>query len=226
MPTTAQSIIKAASTILKDLTCVRWPAAELVVWLNDAQWDLALFKPDACAVTETLALVAGFRQQLPVTVASLIDITNNATGERRPIRQISRSELDDLMPTWRSATPSLVVKHFMHDLRTPLTFDVDPPAAVGASVDVVFSKYPADVAVPGANTTWADVVGNVNVPDIYANALLDYVLYRAFSKDSELTVNAARAQTHYQAFAAAIGIKVAANKSVSPKSSEPGGSAS
>ncbi len=43
---------------------------------------------------------------------------------------------------------------------------------------------PADVTEPADGSTYADVTGNVDLPDIYGNVLLDYVLYRSYSKDS------------------------------------------
>lgn len=47
----------------------------------------------------------------------------------------------------------------------------------------------------------------IKLDDIYANAILDYVLYRAYSKDAEYAANASRAALHYQAFTAALGAK-------------------
>jgi len=43
--------------------------------------------------------------------------------------------------------------------------------------------------------------------DYYRNALLDYVLYRAFAKDSDSANQAQRSQNHYQMFMQAIGEK-------------------
>ena len=42
--------------------------------------------------------------------------------------------------------------------------------------------------------------------DIYVGALTDYVLFKAFSKDSEYSGNIQRANAAYQLFAYAIGI--------------------
>jgi len=44
----------------------------------------------------------------------------------------------------------------------------------------------------------------INLDDTYANPLLDYMLYRAYSKDAEQAGNAQRAMAHYQAMADAI----------------------
>ena len=58
-----------------------------------------------------------------------------------------------------------------------------------------------DIAEPADGALYTAVTGDLGVPDIYANAVQDYVLYRAYTKDSEYAGNAARAQAHYAAFA-------------------------
>jgi hypothetical protein len=208
MTTTAQSIVKRAATVLKDKTGVRWPADELVEWLIDFERELAVFRPDAYATVDSVALVAGHKQTLPDTCARLIDIPANATGTKLPISLVERSELDAIEPGWRALAASAVILHYLHDTRSPQRFEVYPPASVGTQVDVEFSKYPPALAVPAADSDYTDVTGNISAPDKYANAAVDYVLYRAFSKDSELTVNAVRASNHYRAFALAVGIKM------------------
>jgi hypothetical protein len=60
------------------------------------------------------------------------------------------------------------------------------------------------------------VSGNISLPDIYGNALGDYVLYRAYTKDSEYAGNAQRAVAHYTAFANALGIEIKGTLAVAP----------
>lgn len=208
MTTTAQSIVKRSATVLKDKLGIRWPADELVEWLIDFERELAVFRPDAYATVETLALVAGHQQTLPDTCARLIDIPANSTGTKLPITKVERAELDAIKPGWRAMTAAASIKNFMHDTKTPLKFEVYPPATTDAAVDIEFSKYPALLTVPAPNTAYAAVTGNLTAPDKFANAAVDYVLYRAFGKDSELTVNEARSQGHYRAFALSVGIKM------------------
>ena len=208
MSITAQSIVKRAATVLKDKTGVRWPADELVEWLIDFERELAVFRPDAYAVVESVALIAGFQQSLPATCARLIDIPSNGSGTRLPISKVERAELDASAPGWRAMTASAVIKHYMHDTRTPLKFEVYPPAVASTPVDVEFSKYPAPLTVPAPGSDYTSVTGSLTAPDLFANAAVDYVLYRAFSKDAELTANAGRAAAHYKAFALAAGIKM------------------
>jgi hypothetical protein len=55
------------------------------------------------------------------------------------------------------------------------------------------------------------------LPDIYGNVLADYILYRAYTKDSEYAGNAQRAQAHYAAFQAALTTEMAGTTGVAPK---------
>ena len=60
------------------------------------------------------------------------------------------------------------------------------------------------------------MTGNISVPDIYGNALQDYILARGYTKDSEYAGNAQRAQSHLALFATALGIELKATLSVAP----------
>jgi len=44
---TVASILTKVSTILQDPSNIRWTADELILWLNDAQRELVLYKPNA-----------------------------------------------------------------------------------------------------------------------------------------------------------------------------------
>ena len=61
------------------------------------------------------------------------------------------------------------------------------------------------------------MTGNISVVDTYANALMDYILYRAFSKDAEFAANAARATAHYGAFSSAMTTELNGTSGIVPK---------
>lgn len=52
-------------------------------------------------------------------------------------------------------------------------------------------------------------VGNgvISIDDIYANALLDYILYRAYQKDADYAANNQRAMTAYESFLNSLGLR-------------------
>lgn len=232
MTITAKSIIQRAVGILQDTTSVRWPVDELVRWLNDAQREVVAKRPDAMNTTATMTLTLGTRQDLDSatanaagnaalqpTPAKLIEITRNmaTTSAKGVVRLVPREILDASIPGWHSLTPKVDVLHYMFDPRDPRTFYVYPPATALAQLEVMYSAYPTDIAEPAAGAAYGDVVGDITLPDIYSNALLDYILYRAYSKDSAYAGNATRAKDHAAALVASLGDEIKATLAVQPQ---------
>lgn len=215
MTITAQSIIRRCVETLQDNTSIRWPVGELVRYLNDGQREIVLHRPDSMVTNATQALTAGSKQSIPANGAKLIEVVRNTAGDKRAIRQCGREILDAQMPGWHGLAGVTTIMHFMFDPRDPKVFYVYPPAGPGASVELVYSALPSDVVEPTSGDYTA-VAGNISVPDIYANALLDFILYRAYSKDSEYAGNSARAQAHYALFAGALNLEIKGTLSVAP----------
>lgn len=216
MPIAAQSIIRRCVETLQDNTSIRWPVNELVRYLNDGQREVVLYRPDAMVTNATITCVAGSKQALPTNGSKLIEVVRNAAGARRVVRMVNREILDAQMPNWHNLTGVNEVLHFMYDPRDPRVFYVYPPATTNTQLDIVYAAYPTDIAEPADGSLYTAVTGNISVPDIYANALQDYILYRAYTKDSEYAGNAQRAQAHYAAFANALGIEIKATVAVAP----------
>ena len=213
--TTAQSIILRAQVALQDDGGVRWPASELVGHLNDGQREIVRLRPDQKAATTTVTFASGYRHELPAFAATLIDIPNNMTGRNRRITKVDMLQLDAVMPDWRSRTPSAEVIHFMHDLREPRAIHTFPPAN-NAQVALVHSVYPVDVPAP-AGPSFTSVTGNIDLSDSWADALLNFVLYKAYSKDAEFGGNAQMAGSYLGLFNAAIGSQLQSTATVAPQ---------
>jgi hypothetical protein len=54
------------------------------------------------------------------------------------------------------------------------------------------------------------------VDEVYATALINYILYRAYSKDAEYAANSAQAAAFYPQFMPLLGAKVTAETVTSP----------
>lgn len=217
MSLSAQSILQRCVITIQDNTSVRWTVAELVRYLNDGQREIIVFRPDAMTTYGSQALVAGTRQTLPPLGTKLIDVIRNTGGPKRAVRSVNREILDAQTPGWHGLTGSTDIYHFIYDPRDPKVFYVYPPAAVvGASVELIYSALPVDIAEPADGLTYTAVVGNISVPDIYGNVLQDYVLYRAYLKDAEYAGNSARSQLHRGAFDGALGVEIKATVMVGP----------
>lgn len=222
MTTQASSVVRRATDLILDATSIRWPANELVRWLNDAQREVLILRPDAINRTATVTLALGTRQNLDSmslspAPAKLIEITRNMAGLKKAVRIVPRYILDAQSPSWHSIPGTVDILHYMYDPRDPKTFYVYPPALATAQLEVMYSGVPTDLAEPAVGALYSDVVGVLTVPDIYANAVLDYILYRAFSKDGEFGGNDSRAQAHYAAFTASLSAEITATVAVAPK---------
>jgi hypothetical protein len=212
MPTiTAQSIIDKAQIILQDTTGIRWPEeTELLGWLNDGQREVAILRPDASTVTANMTTVAGTKQSLPAAGTALVNVMRTVGGNA--IRKVPQEILDAQRPGWH-AESSGAAKHYTYDPRTPRIFYVYPPSAGSVQLEIKYQAAPADVATIG---------GTITIDDVYANALIDYILFRAYSKDAEYTANDGRAMAARKSFENTLGLKAVADASAQPANNTAG----
>jgi len=200
----ASAIIGKARIVLQDAAKVRWSDDELLSWLNAGQREVVLLKPDAYVVTAAVQMVAGTKQTVPF--GFLIDVVRNmgaaGTTPGKAIRPITREILDDQDPDWHSSTADAVALYSVFDIRNPSVFYLYPPQpATPGYVEIAYPGTPADVLLAGA----------ITLADIYENVLMDYVLFRAFSKEAEYANSGVAAQ-YYASVVRALGGKVMAEK--------------
>lgn len=206
MSVTVQSVIDRVQTTLQDTTGVRWPVVgELVLWINDAQREIALLKPDSAAKNTTITLSTGTKQEIPNDGNRLLRVVRNMSASSggnglRSVRIVSREVLDAQTPDWHDpsitgdAAHTNIVKHYVYDEQNPRNFYVYPGVSGTAYLEIIYSANPVTV-------TQSD---NLDIPDIYANAVMNYVLYMAYMKDAEYAGNSQRAANHFQIFTASV----------------------
>lgn len=208
MPTVlAMQIVADATRILKDAGNLRWSEDELIGWLNAGQRAVVSRRPDANVVYIDFTCVAGTRQSLPAEGLRLVDVPCNTIG--RGIRKIERTVLDNQNPAWHQADETESVEHYIYDDRVPKIFWLYPPPIAGHMVDIAHSAVPNQIVVTQGNET-------ITIDDTFQNALLDYVLFRAFQKDAEFGASPQRAGLHWQAFLTEIGDNTKADAAMSP----------
>ena len=105
----------------------------------------------------------------------------------RAVRYTDRDTLDSTFPDWHRDPPSNQVKHVVYDNRYPSIFYVYPPATVGIGLEIVYSKIPAVLTLE---------TQELEIPDLYFDSVVNYVMYRAYSKDTEMAQNGAMATTY------------------------------
>jgi hypothetical protein len=214
-------IIRRVEDVLQDSN-IRWPRTELQNWLNESYLAITLLRPDANAKSGTFTCAEGTRQVVTAQFPSalrLLDVTRNlaAASTKRVIRLVARSVLDDQRPTWHAETGTVNIQHFTYDPRQPKEFFVYPPATTSAQIEVVYAD------APGAHTLTENALDPdgsntevIKLDDIYMSPIIDWVLYRAYSKDAEYGANEARAAAAYNAFNSALGNKTQVDAAIAP----------
>lgn len=198
----AKDLIDRVSVVLQDRTNVRWSRADLLTYLNDAQRQIVIQRPDAGAVNMAFACLSSSKQQLPDGSVRLLTVLRNSAGNA--ITKIKRDTLDVQMPGWHLFPATDGVEHYLYNPLDPKFFYVFPVPAEGHSIDIIYSMTPADIA--DENTAIA-------LDDIYANVISDYMLYSAYRKDATYG-DPGRATLYLQAFNSALGIKTQVDSAV------------
>ena len=208
MATTVRSILNRAASLLNDEEHVRWEESELLEWLNDGQRAVAKGPAtDAYGLRDDITAVSGTVQSLPDDGIRLVDVVRTAAGGA--IQQSDYAIVDMLRSSWRTAS-SAPAENYFYDERNPKQFEVYPPQAGGELIEVVYNAQPGDTTI----------TGNIVISDMYADSLIDYVVYRGLSKDNEDTSpDLGRATAFYKAFLIGIGFKDEVDQANEPRRS-------
>ena len=218
---TGANLISRIQDSLQDTTGVRWTEAELLRYINDAQREVVNLKPAAAADHSNVQLVTGTEQSIPDVALSLIKVVRNmsatggsATG-KKSIRLVDEDILNSIEPDWHDPTVTgdaahgSVIKHYIFDPDDPRRFYVYPGVKSGSNayVELITSRSPTDLSATSST---------IYIDDIYGNALVDYVLFRCYMKDSEFAGNAQRASQHYQLFLNSVSSGISSKNLINP----------
>ncbi len=207
-------VIVSAGDLLLDEDHIRYPVDELVRWSNECMGAILNRKPSAFATITVATLVQGTKQTLPAGGKVLLDVIRNikadGTTPGRAIRRSDRQQLDDVDPNWHTSKPKAEVRNYTYDDRISDTYYVHPPVIAGTKVELSHAVLPADVANEN---------GSLDIGMEYKEAIVNYLAYRANSKESEYS-NPAAAVAFYQAFEAALGVKTASEMMASPNQAQ------
>jgi len=194
-------LIDRAEEQLQDSTNARWTQAELLNYLNDAQKHIVSQRPDASMKNATLGCSAAAKQSLPSDGIKLINVIRNTSGNATSL--VDRYALDQTEPDWYTKSGNTAVKHWMYDPLDPSVFYVYPVPANTVELEIVYTTQPADITI-------SDYVADTDVislDDSYRNPILDFILYRAYQKDSEGGGSAQKSAMHFQSYQAALQVR-------------------
>lgn len=184
MAVTAQNVIDAARSILQDTsgsTGTYYLVADMLKDVNEGQKEMVRMNLSFNPVRESVQMIAGSKQSIPSDSAGLISITRNmgtaGTSPGKSIRRIERKVLDDLVPDWHYANPSATTKFYVYEPEKDEShFDIYPPMPSGnlRYLEMIHGGIPDDILIGG------DILD-----DTHKATLINYVLYRRYSQDSE-----------------------------------------
>lgn len=198
MSVLVSDVLNRAAKTLLDHRFERWERPELIAWAADAALAIIERRPAAGTRTLTVTLQAGTLQVLPADCVQLMDVVRNVDASGAPgriIRLTDRQSLDDENPDWHADPEADQVKQYTYDERLPTEFFVYPPVIAGTKVQLSAACVPAPVS---------EETDQLAINPIYRPAIVDYIVYRAMSKDDD-AANIQKAAMHYSAFVDAIG---------------------
>lgn len=186
---------------------VRWTEEELAEYLTGAIAQLAALKPTLFTTFVDLVLAPGTIQSVPADYTELIDITLNINADGSEGSPITKASFSAARALGR---PSCAVFRDGYEVRSYTThpdndtfFYVDPPAPYQENMPRVRALVQL---APNVITSPTDAVVMANTtPETYREALKDWMLYRAFAKDTESTDSFQKSQAHYKAFMQFVG---------------------
>ncbi|NML34515.1 phage adaptor protein [Paraburkholderia antibiotica] len=178
----------------------RWTKAELIEYANDAALQITQLRALEFSQPHKLELVAGARQTLPAGGIFFSRVAGTYDAYGRVVGQPSATDsaATRIAANWfepivcRTPTRDYIVRSYSLDPDDQGAFYVDPPVPPGAKVEalVVYTAEPEAAGKDGA----------LGVPGVYHNAVIEWMLYRAYSKDTESATDATRASEHLKLF--------------------------
>jgi len=177
---TGTNLIDTVARMLFDVNNVKWGREEMLLYVNNGVREIVSVLPEASATTTTMQLAAGCRQTIPAGSWMLLDVIRNmgttGTDPGRAIQRVDMLVFDESNPAWQSDTASTTTTVYMYNARERGSFYVYPqPDNLDLHyIELIHSVYPTEQAEGSA----------IIIDDVYAPMLINYMLWRAHSKQA------------------------------------------
>lgn len=185
--------VAIARGILQDrgAEVLRYSTADLLQYANDALDQMVSMRPELFHAEGRINCVPGTMQSVNFNDArSLVLVRRIKDGPA--VVQVSRSVLDLFDPSWHEDPPGPAV-NWMAVEGDPVRFLVYPPAPANQILEVLFVRNPKEYTA----------TQDTGLPSVFLDAVSDYIVYRAESRDDE-HVNSQRAAQSYATFQAKV----------------------
>lgn len=212
-------IVRRAETITQD-SGIQWPRLEVQDWINESYGAILSLRPDANSIVAELTCAAGIRQSiagLNAGAIGLLDVVRNTAvaSNKSVIHRAERADIDQINPSWPALTQSDSIELYIYEQATPLNFLVYPPATTNAKVELVYwaSVAPHELTADQLNPANSNAE-TLRLNDSFAPSILNWVLYRMYSKDQGAPANESRAAGYLNAFSVGLTGKTMADSGI------------
>ena len=176
----ASAVIAKARQQLNDETeTYRWSDPELIGWLDQGQKEVVRLEPTANPVNATISLAEGNLQSIPSDGYGFIKTNANMGSDGQTpgkiVNMIDRNRIDILMPDWTTARASSVI-HLACRHENPRKFEVYPKPQTPRHLSITYGQIPATVT---------QLTDDLTLNDTYESVLLDYILYRTLTGETD-----------------------------------------
>lgn len=194
--TTLKQVIDRCKITLQEITTdgTRWSNQELVDWAGEFYQLASSVNPAEFADIQEFSCVAGTKQDAAQDVVQIIEITRNTDGTKMPIVATTKNVLDSTRRGWHGELESINQEVFILDERYPRIFYVWPPATANSKIEIVAITVPEKHQL----ADYTGGVATVKCTDRLVPPMVDYILFRAYSKDADFAGNQQRSDTHYR----------------------------
>ncbi len=208
--TTAGDLARRAAALLNDAAYERWPQADLLDYMTEALRVAYALRPDISIERRVIQLGPGTAQKVASDVQKLLSVDLNVTrlpdGSYVETETITSQSTASLrlaaavaMPVGCGAEESFDcgayrVRSAQIDGTDPRTFFVSPAVPPGCRPEISVT------VVSGANLGALIASSCVYVKPETEAALVEWVLYRAYSIDAESQISPTLSQTHLRNF--------------------------
>lgn len=184
----------------------RWPRPTVLEYLNEALIEVATYRPEAFSSEVEFTLVPGARQQLP-NKGTLENVVNTDGSVAHPsddkiFKAFSPYAPCAPTPVFVNGQVKYAIKSYAVDSGDPTVFYVSPsvPSASLTPVRLTINGVPPRYTLADWDTAIAMRVS-------FYNNVIDYMMARAYQRDTESQVSQAQAQRLFQLFYQTMGAK-------------------
>lgn len=183
-----------------------WSADELVTWVEEALGAIGDLRPDLVTEEREVTLDPGARQEKPSDAARVINVLGTKSEQGDEPSSVSTFDIRVMRataPGWERATPNPIARQFAlsADHTAYWLYPPQPDPAGYGDIEVIPAFDLPRSGDSGYNSH------TITLDSRFARALVDYALYRAYSKDMDAAAQGDRANLHLQAFNQALGLQ-------------------